>query len=88
MNNISQKVVIFLICFFLFLAMLDLLPLSFRIRHFTRGNPARAKMDEALSNLIKWKVSLPLVEGWNWKSFKVPFNPDPSVILCNAEGTS
>ena len=41
----------------------------------------RGRVNEALGNLVWWEVSLPMAGGWNWMSFKVPSNPNHSVIL-------
>lgn len=39
------------------------------------------KADGALSHLIWWNVSLPMAEGWNQMSFKVPSKANHSLIL-------
>jgi len=42
----------------------------------------KARLDGALSNPVQWKVSLcPWQWGWNWMIFKVPSNPNCSLIL-------
>ena len=41
----------------------------------------KARLDGALSNLVWWKVSLPMAGGWNYMIFKVPSNPNHSMIL-------
>jgi len=41
----------------------------------------KARLDGALSNLGWWKMSLLMVGGWNEMIFKVPSNPNRSVIL-------
>jgi len=41
----------------------------------------KARLDGALSNLGWWKMSLLMAGGWNQMIFKVPFNPNHSVIL-------
>ena len=40
----------------------------------------KAKLDRARSNLLSWKVSLPVAGGWNCVSFEVPSNPNQSGI--------
>jgi len=40
----------------------------------------KGRLDRALSNLVWWKVSLPMAGGWNWMIFKAPSNPTHSVI--------
>jgi len=42
----------------------------------------KARLDGALSTLVWWKMSLLMVMGWNQMSFKVPPNPNHSMILC------
>jgi len=37
----------------------------------------KARLDGALSNLVWWKVSLPMAGGWNEMIFKIPFQPKP-----------
>ena len=41
----------------------------------------KARLDGALSNLVWWKVSLLMAGGWNQMIFKVPSNPNHSMIL-------
>jgi len=41
----------------------------------------KARLDGALSNLVWWKVSLPMAGGWNEKIFTVPSNANHSMIL-------
>jgi len=41
----------------------------------------KARLDGALSNLVWWKVSLPMAGGWNQMIFKVPSSPYCSIIL-------
>jgi len=41
----------------------------------------KARLDGAWSTLGWWKGSLLRAGGWNWMSFKVPSNPNYSVIL-------
>ena len=41
----------------------------------------KARLDGALSTLVWWKGSLPMAGGWNEMIFKVPSNPNHSVIL-------
>jgi len=41
----------------------------------------KAKLDGTLSNLIQWKVSLPMAGGWNEMFHKVPSNLNHSMIL-------
>lgn len=41
----------------------------------------KARLDGALSSLGWWDVSLPMAGGWNQMVFKVPSNPNQSVIL-------
>ena len=41
----------------------------------------KARLDGALSNLVWWKMSLPMAWGWNQMSFKVPSSPNHSMIL-------
>jgi len=43
----------------------------------------KARLDEALGSLIWWVATLSMVGCWNWLGFKVPFNPNYSVILWN-----
>lgn len=39
--------------------------------------------DLLLSNLVWWKVSLPMAGGWNDTNFKVKSNPNQSIMpLC------
>jgi len=40
----------------------------------------KARLHGAVSNLVWWKVSLPMAGGWNWKIFKLPSNPNHSMI--------
>lgn len=40
-----------------------------------------ARLDRALNNPLKWKVSLPVAVGWNWMTFKVPSKPKHSLIF-------
>ena len=40
-----------------------------------------ARLDGALSNLVWWKVSLPMAGGLELVIFKVPSNPNHSMIL-------
>ena len=42
---------------------------------------SKARLDGALSNLVYWKVSLPMAGGWNQMICKIPSNPHHSVIL-------
>jgi len=42
---------------------------------------SKARLDGALSNLGWWKGSLPMAGGWSEIIYKVPCNPNPSVIL-------
>jgi len=46
----------------------------------------KARMDGALSTLGWWKMSLPMARGWNQMIFKVPSNPNHSMILYNPKG--
>ena len=41
----------------------------------------KAGLDGALSNLVWWKVSLPMAGGWNQVIFKVPSNPNHFMVL-------
>jgi len=41
----------------------------------------KGRLDEALSNLVWWKVALPTAGGGNKMIFKVPSNSNYSVIL-------
>ena len=41
----------------------------------------KARLDEALSNLIWGVASLPMAGGWNWVVFKLPSIPSYSMIL-------
>jgi len=41
----------------------------------------KARLDGALRTLGWWKMSLLMAEGWNQMIFKVPSNPNHSVIL-------
>jgi len=41
----------------------------------------KARLDGAPSTLDWWKGSLPMAGGWNQMSFKVPSNPNQSMIL-------
>lgn len=41
----------------------------------------KARLDEALSNLVLWKMSLPTAGCWNKRVFKVPSNTNHSMIL-------
>ena len=60
------------------------------VRHWHRlpreavGAPSlevfKARLDGALGNLVWWEVSLPMAGGWNWMVFKVPSNPNHSII--------
>jgi len=43
----------------------------------------KTRLNGALSTLGWWKVFLPLAGGWNWMIFKVPSNPNQSMILCS-----
>jgi len=40
----------------------------------------KARLDGALSTLGWWKGSLPMAGGWNQMIFKVPSNPNHSMI--------
>jgi len=40
----------------------------------------KARLNGALSNLISWKVSLPVAGGWNDIIYKVSSNPNHSMI--------
>jgi len=40
----------------------------------------KARLDGVLSNLVWWKTSLLPAGGWNKMSFKVPSNPNHSVV--------
>jgi len=42
---------------------------------------SKARLDGALSSLIWWKRSLPVVGGCNWMIYKMPPNPNYSMIL-------
>jgi len=42
----------------------------------------KARLDGALSNLVQWKVSLPMAGIWNSTIFKVLPKPNLSRILC------
>jgi len=42
---------------------------------------SKARLDGALSNLVWWKVSLLMAGAWNQMIFKVPSNPNHSMIL-------
>jgi len=41
----------------------------------------QARLDGAVSNLVYLEVSLPIAEGWNYMSLKVPSNPNHSTVL-------
>ena len=41
----------------------------------------KARLDEALSNLVYREVHLPTAGGWNYMILKVPSNPTHSMIL-------
>jgi len=41
----------------------------------------KARLDEALSNVVRWKGSPPMAGGWNEMNFKVPSNPNNSKFL-------
>jgi len=41
----------------------------------------KAKLDGAPGSLSCWVAALPTAQGWNWVGFKVPSNPNHSVIL-------
>lgn len=41
----------------------------------------KAGMDEALSNLVYWKVFLPTAGGINYVIIKCTFQPKPSMVL-------
>ena len=41
----------------------------------------KARLDGALGSLGWWEVSLPMAGDWNWVVFRVPSNPNHSVIL-------
>jgi len=41
----------------------------------------KTRLDRAGSTLGWWKGSLPMAGGWNWVIFKVPSNPNCTVIL-------
>ena len=41
----------------------------------------KARLDGAVSNLVKREVSLPIAGGWNYVILKVPSNPNHSTIL-------
>ena len=41
----------------------------------------KARLDGSLSNLGWWKMSLLMAGGWNQMIFKVPSNPNHSVML-------
>ena len=41
----------------------------------------KARLDEALGNLVWWKIALLIAGGWNRMIFKVPSNTNHSVIL-------
>ena len=41
----------------------------------------KARLDGAGSTLGWWKLSLPMAGGWNEMVYKVPSNPNHSVIL-------
>jgi len=41
----------------------------------------KARLDGVLSNLVSWKVSLPMAGGLDRVIFKVPSNPNHSMIL-------
>ena len=41
----------------------------------------KARLDGALSNLVWWKGSLLMAGCWNEMIYKVPSNPNRSVIL-------
>jgi len=61
------------------------------VRHWHRlpreavGAPSlevfKARLDGALSNLVQWKLSVPMAGRLNEMIFKVPSNPNHSVIL-------
>jgi len=57
------------------------------VKHWNRlpGEVVDAPSFEvALSNLVYWKVSLPMAEGLVWMTFEGPFQPKPfhdSMIL-------
>jgi len=41
----------------------------------------KARLNEALDNLIWWVAALPAVEDWNWMVLKVSSNPNYSMVL-------
>jgi len=41
----------------------------------------KTRLDGAVSNMGEREVSLPIAGGWDRVSFKVPSNPNHSVIL-------
>ena len=41
----------------------------------------KVRLDGALGSLNWWGTNLPMVGDWNWVCFKVPSNPNHSVIL-------
>uniref|UniRef100_A0A672VD27 Disco interacting A n=1 Tax=Strigops habroptila TaxID=2489341 RepID=A0A672VD27_STRHB len=48
----------------------------------------KARLDTgAWSNLLQWKVSLPVAGGWDWMSFKVPSNTNNSVKFKQTRGS-
>lgn len=43
---------------------------------------SKTRLGRAWSNLVYRKMSLPTAEGWNWRIFKIPSNPNHFRILC------
>jgi len=43
--------------------------------------PFKARLDGAVSNLVKREVSLPIAGSWNYVILRVPSNPNHSMIL-------
>jgi len=41
----------------------------------------KPSLDGVLSSLVWWKGSLPMAGGWNMMIYKVPSNPNHSMIL-------
>jgi len=42
----------------------------------------KARLDGALSSLVWWKMSLPMAGRLKLYEFKVPSNPNPSMMPC------
>lgn len=42
---------------------------------------SQARLDGALSSVVRWEVSLPIAGDWNWMILRVPTNPNHYMIL-------